>query len=177
MAAIIGLSKEKISEVLQSVSGIVVSANENTPEQTVISGEIPAVKDACEKLKGAGAKRAIVLPVSGAFHSPLMQNAADEFKGVLDTLTFMAPVCPVITNVTAKPEIDPQLLKGLLVQQLVSPVRGVDSIAALAGLDYGICLETGPGSVLKGLVKKCNDSLNIVSSDTATNIYSLLSNN
>lgn len=178
MAAIIGLDKEKISEVLKSVtSGIVVPANENTPEQTVISGEIPAVKEACEKLKAAGAKRALLLPVSGAFHSPLMQSAADEFKEVLDSLSFSAPICPVITNVTAKPETDPQVLKGLLVKQLTSPVRWVDSMKALSTLDYGNCIETGPGNVLKGLAKKCSDSLNVVPSDSATNIYSLLTNN
>lgn len=177
MAAIIGLSKEKISEVLQSVaSGIVVPANENTPEQTVISGEIPAVKEACEKLKAAGAKRALLLPVSGAFHSPLMQSAADEFKEILDSLSFSVPICPVITNVTAKPETDPEVLKGLLMKQLTSPVRWVESMKALSALDYGICFETGPGSVLKGLAKKCSDSLNVVPSDTATNIYSLLTN-
>lgn len=175
MAAIIGLSKEKISEVLRTVtSGIVVPANENTPEQTVISGEIPAVKEACEKLKEAGAKRALLLPVSGAFHSPLMQSAADEFKEILDSLGFSTPICPVITNVIAKPETDPQVLKGLLVKQLTSPVRWVESMKALSCLDYGICIETGPGNVLKGLAKKCSDSLNVVPSDTATNIYSLL---
>ncbi len=175
MAAIIGLSKEKISEVLRTVtSGIVVPANENTPEQTVISGEIPAVKEACEKLKEAGAKRALLLPVSGAFHSPLMQSAADEFKEILDSLSFSTPICPVITNVIAKPETDPQVLKGLLVKQLTSPVRWVESMKALSCLDYGICIETGPGNVLKGLAKKCSDSLNVVPSDTATNIYSLL---
>ncbi|HEX3020038.1 MAG TPA: ACP S-malonyltransferase [Chitinispirillaceae bacterium] len=177
MAAVIGISKNKIIEVLKDVtSGIVVSANENTPEQTVISGEIPAVNEACEKLKAAGAKRAMVLPVSGAFHSPLMQSAADEFKVILDAFTFSVPVCPVITNVTAKAESDPKLLKNLLVQQLISPVRWVDMMSTLAGLDNDICIETGPGSVLKGLVKKCSDSLNVVPSDTATNIYSLLTN-
>lgn len=177
MAAVIGLSKEQIAEVLKSVSsGIVVPANENTPEQTVISGEIPAVNEACEKLKAAGAKRAMLLPVSGAFHSPLMQSAADEFSAVLDTLSFLSPRCPVITNVTARPESDPNILKSLLVKQLISPVRWVDSIKTLSGLDCGTCIETGPGNVLKGLTKKCSDSLNVVPSDTATNIYSLLTN-
>jgi len=177
MAAIIGLSKEEISEVLKTVtSGIVVTANENTPEQTVISGEIPAVKDACEKLKAAGAKRAMLLQVSGAFHSPLMESAAQEFKGILDSFSFSAPICPVITNVTAKPETDPQLLKDLLVKQLTSPVRWVESMKTLSALDCGNCVETGPGSVLKGLAKKCSDTLNVVPSDTATNIYSLLTN-
>lgn len=177
MAAVIGLSKEKIAEVLQKVgSGIVVPANENTPEQTVISGEVPAVNEACTLLKAAGAKRAMLLPVSGAFHSPLMQSAADEFSQVLDTITFSKPRCPVITNVTAKPETDPSLMKSFLVKQLVSPVRWVDSMQALVGLDYGTCCEVGPGSVVKGLAKKCQDSLNVISCDTVTNIYSLLTN-
>jgi [acyl-carrier-protein] S-malonyltransferase len=175
MAAVMGLSKDKISEVLKKVtSGVVVPANENTPEQTVISGEVPAVNEACTLLKEAGAKRAIVLPVSGAFHSPLMQSAADEFSQVLDALTFSAPRCPVITNVTAKPETDPQLMKNLLVKQLVSPVRWVDSMNSLVSRNYGTCIEVGPGSVLKGLAKKCQDALNVISCDTVTNIYSLL---
>ncbi|HEX2957528.1 MAG TPA: ACP S-malonyltransferase [Chitinispirillaceae bacterium] len=177
MAAVIGLPKGKIAEVLQKVSsGVVVPANENTPEQTVISGEVPAVNEACTLLKEAGAKRAMVLPVSGAFHSPLMQSAADEFAQVLDTITFSKPRCPVITNVTAKPETDPVLMKSLLVKQLVSPVRWVDSMQTLAGLNFGTCCEVGPGSVVKGLVKKCQDSLNVISCDTVTNIYSLLTN-
>lgn len=174
MAAVMGMSKEKITEVLKQVSGIVVPANENTPEQTVISGEIPSVNEACEKLKAAGAKRAILLTVSGAFHSPLMQSAADEFSKTLDKLSFSAPRCPVITNVSAKPENDPSILKKLLVKQLISPVHWVDSIASLTSLNFGICIEAGPGSVLKGLVRKCNESVNVVPSDTATNIYSLL---
>jgi [acyl-carrier-protein] S-malonyltransferase len=177
MAAVMGLSKEKIAEVLQKVtSGIVVPANENTPEQTVISGEVPAVNEACTLLKEAGAKRAMLLPVSGAFHSPLMKGAAEEFSQVLDTITFSKPRCPVITNVTAKPETDPALMKSLLVKQLISPVRWVDSMQALVGLDYGTCCEVGPGSVVKGLAKKCQDSLNVISCDTVTNIYSLLTN-
>ncbi|MBN1604037.1 MAG: ACP S-malonyltransferase [Chitinispirillaceae bacterium] len=175
MAAVMGLSKEAISVVLKKVtSGVVVTANENTPEQTVISGEVTAVNEACTLLKEAGAKRAIVLPVSGAFHSPLMQSAADEFSQVLDTLTFSVPRCPVVTNVTAKPETDPQLMKSLLVKQLVSPVRWVDSMQSLVSRDYGTCIEVGPGSVLKGLAKKCQNTLNVISCDTVTNIYSLL---
>jgi [acyl-carrier-protein] S-malonyltransferase len=176
MAAVIGMTKERIAEVLMNIkSGVVVPANENGPDQTVISGQVSAVNEACEKLKAAGAKRAIVLPVSGAFHSPLMQHAADQFSKILETLTFSTPRCPVIANVTAKPEMDSALLKSLLVKQLVSPVRWVESMQALSTLASGVCLETGPGSVLKGLAKKCNDSLNVIPCDTVTNIYSLLS--
>ena len=175
MAAIIGLERAKIVDVLKTVtSGIVVTANENTPEQTVISGEVAAVNEACEKLKAAGAKRAMLLPVSGAFHSPLMQKAADAYSEVLELITFSNPRCPLISNVSAKPENDASVIKQLVKKQLISPVRWVDSIAALASQDYGVCLETGPGSVLKGLVKKCNETINVVPSDTAINIYSLL---
>lgn len=175
MAAIIGMERAKIVDILKTVtSGIVVTANENTPEQTVISGEIAAVNEACEKLKTAGAKRAMLLPVSGAFHSPLMQKAADSYCSVIDSITFSNPRCPLISNVSAKAENDAAEIKQLVKKQLISPVRWVDSIATLAALEYGVCLETGPGSVLKGLVKKCNETINVVSSDTATNIYSLL---
>jgi len=175
MAAVIGMDKAKIVDVLKTVtSGIIVTANENTPEQTVISGEVAAVNDACEKLKAAGAKRAMILPVSGAFHSPLMQKAADVYSTILDTVTFNAPRCPVILNVSAKVESDASQIKQLVRKQLVSPVRWVESIASLAALDFGTCIEVGPGSVIKGLVKKCNESINVVSCDTATNIYSLL---
>lgn len=175
MAAIIGLARPAIVEVLKTVtSGIVVSANENSPEQTVISGEVAAVTDACEKLKAAGAKRAMILPVSGAFHSPLMQKAADSFGEVIDAMTFTTPKCPIISNVSAQAETEAAKIKELSRKQLISPVRWVDSVATLASKDFGTCIEVGPGSVLKGLVKKCNDSINVVPCDTATNIYSLL---
>lgn len=178
MAAIIGLGKDALTAALSQVtSGIVVAANENSPDQTVISGEVAAVQEACEKCKAAGAKRALPLPVSGAFHSPLMKNAAAQFSTFLDTITFCKPRCPVISNVTASEETDPSKIKGLLLSQLTSPVRWVDSMATLAATDFGICLETGPKDVLKGLVKKCNDSINVVSCGSATNIYSVLSEN
>jgi [acyl-carrier-protein] S-malonyltransferase len=123
MAAIIGMERTKIVDVLKMVtSGIVVTANENTPEQTVISGEVAAVNEACEKLKAAGAKRAMLLPVSGAFHSPLMQKAADSYCNVLDTMTFSNPRCPLISNVSAKAENDAAEIKQLVKKQLISPV-------------------------------------------------------
>ena len=175
MAAIIGLDKVTLEKALDEVnSGIVVTANENSPVQTVISGEVDAVKEACEKCKEAGAKRAILLPVSGAFHSPLMEPAAEQFAGILDPMTFATPKCPVICNVSAIPQTDPQLIKELLLQQLTSPVRWVDSITALSKMEYGRCLETGPGTVLKGLVKKCNSDINVISCGTVENINSLL---
>ncbi|MDR2579332.1 MAG: ACP S-malonyltransferase [Chitinispirillales bacterium] len=175
MAAILGLGREKINTVISQIkSGVVVSANENSPEQTVISGEVDAVNEACAMLKDAGAKRAIPLPVSGAFHSPLMKPAADKLAAALSPVSFAAPRCPVITNVTAKPETDPPLLKELLVKQLTSPVRWVDSMAALAALNPAVCAEAGPGTVLKGLVKKCAPEINVVSCDGVNNIYSIL---
>jgi [acyl-carrier-protein] S-malonyltransferase len=178
MAAVIGMDKSRIIEVLGEVtSGIVVTANENSPDQTVISGEIPAVEEACDKLKAAGAKRALPLPVSGAFHSPLMQEAADEFSRCLSPVVFSSPKCPVIANVTAKPENDGALLKNLLVRQLTSPVRWVDSMAVLATLDAEVCIEAGPGSVLRGLARKCSDRLNVVAADTVANISFLLEKN
>jgi [acyl-carrier-protein] S-malonyltransferase len=175
MAAVIGMDKAKIAEVLKSVTtGIVVTANENTPEQTVISGEKPAVDDACEKLRAAGAKKVVPLPVSGAFHSPLMQAAADEFQSVLTPVVFSAPKCPVIANVTAQAENDPALLKSLLIKQLVSPVRWVESMTTLAAQKCDTCIEAGPGGVLRGLARKCDASLNVVVADNVANISSLI---
>ncbi|MBD3239429.1 MAG: ACP S-malonyltransferase [Chitinivibrionales bacterium] len=176
MAAVIGLDVEQIRGVLEKVdTGIVVPANQNSPEQTVISGEVVAVETACELLKEAGAKRAVPLPVSGAFHSPLMQEAADEFKAVLDGVTFNTPACPVVTNVTAQPENDPQKLRDLLYRQLTSPVRWVETVETLQSLDCGRCLEVGPGAVLKGLLRKFAPDVTIVSCGTAENVYSLIS--
>ncbi len=174
MAAVIGLSKEAIAEVLSGISeGVVVPANENSPEQIVISGDIAAVETACEKLTAAGAKRAVRLPVSGAFHSPLMQPAADAFGPFLDSFTFNTPRCPVIANVTAGPERDPDVIKGLLVKQLLSPVRWVDSISYLKESGIRSCIEVGPGNVLKGLMRKCDRDINVVSCNNVDNLYSL----
>lgn len=174
MAAVIGLSKEKLTEVLSKIdNGVVVPANENTPEQTVISGDIAAVESACEKLIAAGAKRAIKLPVSGAFHSPLMQKAADEFQLFLNEVSFNDAVCPVIANVTAEPETKGDVLKGLLYRQLLSPVRWVDSMAWIKSNDAASCIEIGPGAVLKGLARKCDKEINVVSCNTVDNLYSL----
>ena len=174
MAAVMGLGKDKIVSVISQITtGVVVSANENSPEQTVISGETGAVNEACALLKEAGAKRAIPLPVSGAFHSPLMQPAAEKLAGALSRVTFSAPRCPVIANVTAKAESDPAAMKELLVRQLVSPVRWVDSMAALAACAPSACAEVGPGAVLKGLMKKCQPDINVISCDGVNNVYSL----
>ncbi len=175
MAAIIGMDKEKIKEVLSSVTtGTVVTANENSPDQTVISGEIKAVEEACGLLKSAGAKRAVALPVSGAFHSPLMDEAARELDAVLKTVPFSAPRCPVVANVTADTETDPTILRDLLVKQLVSAVRWVDSMLKFSELNCSLHLEVGPGSVLRGLGRKSSTPLNVIPCGTVENIYSLL---
>jgi [acyl-carrier-protein] S-malonyltransferase len=175
MAAVIGMDKGKIAEILKTVTaGVVVTANENEPNQTVISGETGAVREAGEKIMAAGARKVVPLAVSGAFHSPLMQSAADSIARILDPIVFKAPNCPVIANVTAQPETDPSSIKNLLIRQLVSPVRWVDSMKTLAGFNPVQCLEAGPGSVLRGLARKCSDTLNVVAADTVTNISSLV---
>jgi [acyl-carrier-protein] S-malonyltransferase len=177
MAAVIGLPKQQIVDALtRGVAGIVVCANENSPDQTVISGEISAMSQACDLLKKVGAKRAVQLPVSGAFHSPLMAPCAEEFAAFLEPFAFGDPKCPVIANVTAQPETSGATLKGLLVRQLTSPVRWVDSMANLAATDHGTCLEAGPGTVLSGLARKCDNRLNVVPCGTAENVYSFSSN-
>jgi [acyl-carrier-protein] S-malonyltransferase len=174
MAAVIGLTREKISEVLATITeGVVVTANENSPDQTVISGTVAAVNAASEKLQAAGAKRVVPLTVSGAFHSPLMQPVADEFSRFLESFSFLQPRCPVVANVTAAPVSDPLELKRLLVRQLVSPVRWVDSMKYLVEQGVADAYEIGPGSVLKGLARKCSEALNVVSCAAVDNIYSL----
>jgi [acyl-carrier-protein] S-malonyltransferase len=174
MAAVVGLSKERIREICADVTaGVVVCANENSPDQTVISGETAAVQEACDRLKSNGAKRAILLPVGGGFHSPLMQQAADEFSAYLAPFTFNAPRCPIISNVTAQVETLPEKVKELLIKQLVSPVRWVDSMEILCGLEHGDLLETGPGSVVRNLAKKCSDLLNVLPCDTVRNVFSI----
>ena len=174
MAAIIGMDKDDIVTTLTKVtSGVVVSANENAPDQTVISGEVAAVEEACTLLKEAGAKRAIILAVSGAFHSPLMQKAAEEFELFLKEITFNSATVPVITNVTAKPETDGNRLKALLVEQLLSPVRWVDAQAALLGSGNSSCIEVGPGNVLKGLARKYSRDIKVVSCSDSEGLEAL----
>ncbi len=174
MAAIIGLPLQRIQEIITPVAGIVVCANENSPDQTVISGEIPAVTAACAALKDAGAKRALPLPVSGAFHSPLMASFAEEFSAFLQPFDFNDPRCPVVANVTAHPETSGASIKQLLIRQLTSPVRWVESVAALSQNIPGTLCEIGPGAVLSGLVKKCDASLNVVLCGTVENVYSMV---
>lgn len=155
MAAIIGMEDSMIEKICAETEGVVVPANYNSDGQVVISGELEAVQRACEALKAAGAKRALVLPVSGAFHSPLMEPAREALAEAIGKTTFHAPKCPVYQNVTALPSTEPEQLKDNLLKQLTSPVRWTQSVrnmVDIGGADY--FLELGPGTVLQGLVKR-----------------------
>ena len=152
MAAIIKLPTETIEEICASCSGLVIPANYNSEGQVVISGEAEAVAEACRKMTEAGAKRALPLPVSGAFHSPLMEPARLELAEAIDRTPFQAPSCPVYQNVTALPSTDPEVIKANLLKQLTAPVRWTQTVENMVadGADY--FLEIGPGTVLQGLV-------------------------
>jgi [acyl-carrier-protein] S-malonyltransferase len=156
MAAVLGLSDEKVEEVLKTVSGVVVAANYNCPGQLVISGAVEAVDAACEKMKEAGAKRALRLPVGGAFHSPLMEPARVELEAAIRATTFHKPVCPVYQNVDATPHTEAEEIKANSIAQLTGAVRWTQSVERMIadGADY--FKELGPGNVLQGLVKKIN---------------------
>ena len=155
MAAVLGLEDNVIEEVLEGITGeVVVPANYNSPGQLVISGSIAGVNEACEKLKAAGAKRALVLQVGGAFHSPLMAPAKEELQEAIMSTHFNNPTCPVYQNVDAHPYIDPGLIKQNLINQLTSPVRWTQTIRKMADNGATHFTEVGPGSVLQGLVKK-----------------------
>lgn len=154
MAAIVGLSDEKVEEICSSCDGIVIPANYNCGGQVVISGEKTAVEQACEKAKAEGAKRALPLAVSGAFHSPLMEPARVELGKAIEETRIVEPICPIYQNVTAQAVTDPQTIKKNLLAQLTSPVRWTQSVRNMLadGADY--FMEIGPGTVLQGLVKR-----------------------
>lgn len=154
MAAIIGLANEKVEEVCAAVSGLVIAANYNSDGQVVISGELDAVNEACGKMKEAGAKRALPLAVSGAFHSPLMEPARAELAKAIEGTSIVEPVCPVYQNVTAAAETSPEAIKKNLLAQLTSPVRWTQSVKAMLADGAVEFTEVGPGSVLQGLVKR-----------------------
>lgn len=154
MAAVLGLADEVVEEVCASVDGVVVAANYNCPGQLVISGALEAVKVAAEKMKEAGAKRALLLPVGGAFHSPLMAPAADQLRAAIEATPFAAPLCPVYQNVTAAPSTDPEKIQQLLIEQLTAPVRWTQSVQRMVADGATEFTELGPGAVLKGLIKK-----------------------
>lgn len=154
MAAIVGLPDEKVEEICASCEGLVIPANYNCGGQVVISGEKTAVEQACEKAKAEGAKRALPLAVSGAFHSPLMEPARVELGKAIEETKIVEPICPIYQNVTAQAVTDPDTIKKNLLAQLTSPVRWTQSVRNMLadGADY--FMEIGPGTVLQGLVKR-----------------------
>lgn len=156
MAAIIALPDEKVDEICSSVDGVVVCANYNCPGQIVISGEIEAVNEACEKAKAAGAKRALPLKVGGAFHSPCMEPARAELAAAIEATPVHTPICPVYQNVDAKPHTDPAEIKANLVAQLTAPVRWTKTIENMVADGATEFIEIGPGKVLQGLISKIN---------------------
>ena len=154
MAAILGLEDKVVEDVCDSIDGVVVAANYNSPGQLVISGTIEAINEAVEKLSAAGAKRALVLPVGGAFHSPLMEPARQELEAAINETNFSEPICPVYQNVTANAVSDPAEIKKNLVAQLTSPVRWTQTMEQMIADGMDELIEVGPGKVLQGLVKK-----------------------
>ena len=154
MAAILGLADEVVEEICNSIEEVVVPANYNCPGQLVISGSIKGIEIACEKLKAAGAKRALVLPVGGAFHSPLMIHAEEELVAAIESARFKEPICPVYQNVVAKSVQRPVEIKTNLIHQLTGPVRWTQSVQAMVRDGASQYTEVGPGKVLQGLVSK-----------------------
>ena len=154
MAAVLALETSKVEEICASCEGVVVAANYNCEGQIVISGEKEAVEEACAKMKEAGAKRALTLPVGGAFHSPLMEPARTELAEGIEKARFSTPVCPIYQNVTALPSTDPAEIKANLLAQLTSPVRWTQSVRNMIADGAGSFVELGPGKVLQGLVAK-----------------------
>jgi len=162
MAAILGLDDAVVEEVCASIPGVVVPANYNCPGQLVISGALDAVNAACEKLKEAGAKRALVLPVGGAFHSPLMEPARAELATAIEYTPIVDPRCPVYQNVDARPHTDPARIKANLIQQLTAPVRWTQTMQRMLADGANKVVEVGPGKVLQGLFKKVDRELEAV---------------
>jgi [acyl-carrier-protein] S-malonyltransferase len=157
MAAVLGLDDNKVEEVCAAITeGVVVAANYNCPGQLVISGSVAGVNAACEQLKAAGAKRALLLPVGGAFHSPLMEPARVELEAAIKATEFNTPICPVYQNVTASAVTNVDEIKNNLIAQLTAPVKWTQSVQAMVADGALEFIECGPGAVLQGLVKKIN---------------------
>ena len=154
MAAVLGLADNIVEEVCASIDGIVVAANYNCPGQLVISGETSAVEKACEAMKAAGAKRALILPVGGAFHSPMMEPAREELAAAIEATTFSTPICPVYQNVTANAVSDANEIKRNLIIQLTAPVKWTQSVQQMIADGATLFTEVGPGKVLAGLINK-----------------------
>ena len=159
MAAVLGLDDDKVEKICAEIDGLVVPANYNCPGQLVISGETPAVEKACEALKAAGAKRALLLPVNGAFHSPLMQPAQEKLAQAIEGVKFNNPILPIYQNVTTTPVTDPEEIKKNLIAQLTGPVKWTQTIQNMVkdGADHFV--EVGPGKTLQGLIKKISPSI------------------
>ncbi|HPW88673.1 MAG TPA: ACP S-malonyltransferase [Kaistella chaponensis] len=159
MAAILGLPDEKVEEICAAIDGIVVPANYNCPGQLVISGETAAVEMACEKLKEAGAKRALMLPVNGAFHSPLMQPAQEKLAAAIENTKFRNAMIPVYQNITTSAVLDPEEIKMNLIKQLTGPVKWTQSVQNMIKDGATHFIEVGPGKTLQGLIKKINSEV------------------
>ncbi len=167
MAAILGLDDESVERICKSIQEeVVVPANYNSPGQLVISGSIAGIDLACEKLKEAGAKRALVLKVGGAFHSPLMEPARLELAEAINNTKFTKGICPVYQNVTAQPVTDPEIIKVNLISQLTAPVRWTQIMQNMIADGAKNFVELGPGNVLQGLIKKVNKDIEAVSLQT-----------
>jgi len=154
MAAVLGLADNIVEEVCASIDGVVVAANYNCPGQLVISGETTAVEKACEAMKAAGAKRALILPVGGAFHSPMMEPAREELAAAIEATSFSTPICPVYQNVTANAVSDANEIKKNLIIQLTAPVKWTQSVQQMIADGATLFTEVGPGKVLAGLINK-----------------------
>ena len=161
MAAVLALADDKVAEVCDSIEDVVVAANFNCPGQVVISGSLSGVDAACKALKEAGAKRALKLPVGGAFHSPLMQPAAERLQAAIMNTTFRTPVCPIYQNVSARAEVDRDRIKRQVMEQLTSPVRWTQSVQQMIADGATSFYEFGPGDVLKGLIRKINADVSV----------------
>lgn len=161
MAAVLALPDDKVAEICDSIEDIVVAANFNCPGQVVISGSLSGVDAACKALKEAGAKRALKLPVGGAFHSPLMQPAAERLQAAIMNTTFHTPKCPVYQNVSAKGETDKHTIQRQVLEQLTSPVRWTQSVQQMITDGANTFYEFGPGDVLKGLIRKIDTSVEV----------------
>ena len=169
MAAVLGLDDEIVEKVCASTEGVVVAANYNCPGQLVISGEVEAINKACEALKDVGARRALVLPVGGAFHSPLMEPAREELAAAIENTTFSKPNCPIYQNVTASAITDENEIKANLISQLTAPVRWTQSVQQMVADGASHFTEVGPGKVLQGLVKKIHREAETTSATLAPN--------
>lgn len=166
MAAILNLDDKIVEDICAEITKaghVVVAANYNCPGQLVISGSIEGINIACEKLKAAGAKRALVLPVGGAFHSPLMEPARVELEAAINSTHFNTPICPVYQNVTANAVSDPSAIKKNLIAQLTAPVKWTQSVQQMVADGAAQFIEVGPGKVLQGLVKKINSGMEAIS--------------